>query len=82
MVQKQKITNEEFLNATNELRDIIKAENSKNAVVLAQEDVEMNDEGFETCSEEDVSDDEEALHKKAKNKKKWNDKQSVRIIFE
>jgi hypothetical protein len=30
----------------------------------------MNDEGFETCSEEDVSDDEEALHQKAKNKKK------------
>lgn len=30
----------------------------------------MNDEGFETCSEEDISDDEETLHHKAKNKKK------------
>lgn len=66
IVQKQKITNEEFLHATNELREIIKKESAKQEPQnnINDEDIEMNDDddGFETCSEEDISDDEKTLH--------------------
>lgn len=40
---------------------------------MDNDDVDMkDDDGFETESEEDVSDDEQQLHQKAKKTRKWN----------
>jgi hypothetical protein len=58
LVDKQKITNQEFLEATTELEKEV-SKSIKKLDKISQ-DVQMdNDEGYETYSEEDVSGDED-----------------------
>ena len=56
LVQKQHISNEEFLEATKELEQTILKETGVQQD--HENDVEMEDGGYETYSEEDISDDD------------------------
>ena len=61
LIQKQKIKDEEFLAGTYELKEKVNKEIKKQTQDQQMQDSveEEDDEGFETFSEEDVSDDGE-----------------------
>jgi len=69
LIKKQKITNQEFIDGTKELKDTITAKLGPSDNVMGDDqDMEEDGEGYETYSEEDCSDDDQGKKKEDKMK--------------